>query len=171
MPPVRPRPQAQKPKSEKNPAGSGNTTTIVVIIILLLLIGGGIAAYFLYPPFQNFFRKTPKETIVTEPAPKDTVVIEEAPPIEELKPQKQESSNSAPKGFYIIVGSYRNQSYANKMVKNCSKDIELEVIYFEEIGMYRVSAGHYDNIHKAYNDAYSIKDLDGCANAWVLEIL
>ena len=84
---------------------------------------------------------------------------------------KQESSPSVPKGYYIIVGSFRNKNYADIMVRNIRKDIELKVYFFEEIGMYRVSAGYYDNIHKSYNDTYSIKDIDGCANAWVLENL
>ncbi len=177
MPQVNPRTQTQqKPKSEKK--STNNNTTIGIIVAVAVLLGAGTIAFFSYPPFRDLFRKSPEEVVTRQDTtPKDTVIVEEAPPVEEakpledVKPQKQEVSSSTSKGFYIIVGSFREQSNAERMVKKCKKDIELQVIYFQEIGMHRVSAGRYDNIRKAYNDTYSIKDLDGCANAWVLEVL
>ena len=170
MPPIhsRPRPQMQKPMLQRSQ--SGNKIALIVTISIAVILGIGVAAYFMYPPFADLFRSKPEQPFyempVEEPVQKPIV---ETIPVEELQPQKQESSNSVAKGFYIIVGSFQQKRNAEYFVKKCSKDTELQVLYFDEIGYYRVSAGKYDNIHKAYNDAYSIKDLDGCENAWVLE--
>ena len=164
MPPVPPRLQTQKPKPEKKQ--TGNKVALIIITVVVLIVGAGIAAYFFYPPFGELFRKTPEQQIVDPPIEEPE---EEEEPEPVLQPQKQESSSSVDKGFYVIVGSYRLKSNADNLVKTCRKDIELQVLYFEELGLYRVSAGKYDNIRKAYNDTYSIKDLDGCENAWVLE--
>lgn len=158
------RPQtAQKPKDEDQPNNAAR-----VIVLIILIIGIGVGSYFLYPIVKAKFFTKPVE--VVEELPTVTEVIEEQPPVTEvLEPFRQESSSSVPKGFYIIVGSYRIKSNADHLVTKLKKDIELKVLFFEELGLYRVSAGQYDNIHKAYNDLYSIKDLDGCTNAWVLE--
>ena len=172
MPPVnkKPQPTTKQPGAGKKP-GNNNTKTIVIVLVCVV-VAAAVIAFFVHPPFRDFFRKSPAKTAVEAPAPEE--VAEDVPPVEEapaeeLQPQKQESSSSVSKGFYVNVGSFRDQRNAERLVKNCSKDIELEVLYFNEIGYYRVSAGHYDNIHKAYNDKYSIKDLDNCENAWVLE--
>ncbi len=166
MPPVRPRPQPNTTQPKTGKKQPVNPTTIIIGVIALLVVVI-VGSFFLFPSIQKHFRKTPTQVIVEEPPVEEIKVVEE--PVEELKPLKQESSSSVPKGFYIVVGSYRIKNNADRMVKNRSKDIELKVLFFDELGLYRVSAGHYDNIHKAYNDMYSIKDLDGCSNAWVLE--
>jgi hypothetical protein len=165
MPPVnRPRP-GQKPRAQtpKKPSGSNSTATgIIIAVAVLALVAAG---YFVgYPLLLK--NSQPATAIIIEP-PADTAVI--TPPVVEDIAVKQESSSSVPTGYYIIVGSFRNEANASRMVTNCSGDIQLQVLYFAETGFYRVSAGHYDSIHKAYNDTYSVKDLDGCANAWVLE--
>ncbi|MDR1154563.1 MAG: SPOR domain-containing protein [Bacteroidales bacterium] len=184
MPPVnRPRPgqktQAQAPK--KSTGSNSATVGIIIVIAVLALIAAGYFFGLPYLPYlQKYLQKSPTEAIVLENTPADTAATQnpdgealnepepEVPPAEDIV-VKQESSSSAPKGYYIIVGSFRYQSNADRMVQNTRKDIKLETVYFEELGLYRVSAGHYDNIHTAYNDTYSVKDLEGCGNAWVLE--
>jgi hypothetical protein len=170
MPPVnRPRPvQKPRPQTAKTPSGSGAAWGIVVTIIALALVGGG---YFSYPYLKKWWdeRQHQPVSVKNDAPPTDTTAVVQ--PVVE-KPDivvRQESSASAPGGYYIIVGSFRIKDNADNMVKNTRKDIKLEVLYFEEIDAYRVSAGRYDNIHAAYNDTYSVRDLDGCASAWVLE--
>ena len=167
MPPVnRPRP-GQRPRTQPKKSTSNNSSLgIIIVIALLALIAIG---YFVVYPLikKSEVRPVVVDTIESTPIDTTETII---PEIKE--PQiivKQESSSSVPKGYYIIVGSFRDKNNADNMAKNTRKDIELKIYYFEEIGMYRASAGYYDNIHKAYNDTYSIKDIDGCSNAWVLE--
>ncbi len=168
MPPVnKPRP-GQKTQVQTTKKSTNSNSTIIGIIIVIAVLALIAVGYFVgYPMLKKSREARPVTNIVETPVDTTTVI----PPVVE-NPEiivKQESSSSVPKGYYIIVGSFRNQNNADKMVKNIRKDIKLEVLSFEELGLYRVSAGHYDNIHKAYNDTYSVKDLDGCANAWVLE--
>lgn len=145
-----------------------SATTIGIIVAAGIAVLGALAWFVGYPMLkarQNaqivtpIAETTPDTTFVTPP---DTTAIEEVAVLQETVP-------SVPKGYYIIVGSFRNRDNADRMVNNTGKDIALEVLHFEELGVYRVSAGYYESIRKAYNDAYSVKDLDGCANAWVLE--
>ena len=170
MPPVnRPRTHAnQRPQRQPKKLTSKNSS-LVIIIVLVIIALIAIVFFFGYPLINKSEAAHPVIIDTTESTPVDTT--ETIIPIIE-EPQiivKQESSSSVPKGYYIIVGSFRDKNNADNMAKNIRKDIELTIYFFEEIGMYRVSAGQYDNIHKAYNDTYSVKDLDGCANAWVLE--
>lgn len=170
MPPVRrPRPQPVKP--EKTAKGSNNITTIIIIIIIL--IACGVGGYFLYPVVKNELEKRNRQELPPPPVQEvvqDTVPqVTETVPVEDIKPDKRESSPSVDRGFYIIVGSFQNKNYAESMVRRLKKDVDLTVLHFPELGVYRVSAGKYESIHKAYNDKYSIKDIDGCENAWVLE--
>ena len=172
MPTVQSRQRMQQQKlrtANKQPFGSNNTMKIIIIAAIALIIAF-IATYLLSPTFRGFFRTAPEQAAVEQQQEyiEEVFVPEPELPAEELKAEKQESSSSVPKGFYVIVGSFQQKSNADKFVKKC-KDIELEVLHFTELGFYRVSAGRYENIHKAYNDKYSIKDLDGCENAWVLE--
>jgi hypothetical protein len=166
----------QAPK--KSTGSNGAAIGIIIVIAVLALIAAGY--FFGLPYLQKYLQKSPLEAIILENTPPADTTAQnpdgevlsepeiEVPPVEDIV-VKQESSSSAPKGYYIIVGSFRNQSNADRMVQNTRKDIKLETVYFEELELYRVSAGHYDNIHTAYNDTYSVKDLEGCANAWVLE--
>ena len=163
MPPVNiliHKPQAQ---TQKKASGSNSALGILIVIAVLAIVAVGYFAG--YPFLQKLMN--PQPTAIKESPLADTtkVVI---PVVEEIVVQ-QELSTSIPKGYYIIVGSFRNKNNADNMVQNVKKDIELNVLYFKELELHRVSAGYYDNIHKAYNDIYSIKDLDGCADAWVLE--
>ena len=79
------------------------------------------------------------------------------------------SSSASNKGYYIIVGSFREKNNADRFVNNAKKGIELEVIYFEKLGLHCVSAGRYDNSRQAHNDLNSIRNIDGCGKAWVYE--
>ncbi len=158
----------QQTPASKSGQGKKNNTGSVVAIVFIAAIALGVIAYFVYPKIQGMLQKTP-EPIIVEELPEMEEIIPEELIVEDIKPAKIESTSSVPKGFYIIVGSYRVKNNADVLVKNIRKDIEAEVLYFPELGLYRVSTGKYDNIHKAYNDMFSIKDLDGCANAWVLE--
>jgi len=172
MPPVnRPRARANQRPPQKQPkkSTSNNSSSVIIVIVIAIIAIIAIGFFFGYPLINKSEKVRPIIIDTTESTPVDTTETI-VPVIEE--PQiivKQESSLSVPKGYYIIVGSFRNKNYADIMVKNTRKDIELQVHYFEELGVYRVSAGQYDNIHKAYNDTYSVKDIDGCSNAWVLE--
>ncbi len=166
MSPVRTKqlPQSQKPKKQ-----SDQTQTIAIIICVIVLIGAFIAAYFFYPPFGNLFKKQKEVVMVIDTLPQMPVDTLQHTIDSELVPHKTESNSSVEKGFYIIVGSFQQKQNAYNMANKHKKDVDLTVVYFEELGLYRVSAGRYDNIHKAYNDTYSIKDIDGCSDAWVLE--
>ncbi len=150
-------------KQQGKTAGNNNTKTIIIIIALLIVcIGGG---YFLYPAIKKASNKKPV-AVVPVVTPVDTTRIT---PVEEPMPEhKVESSASVEKGFYLIVGSYHQKSNAERQVKKVS-GTSLTVLYFEELGLYRVSAGKYDNIHKAYNNISHIKEIEGCSEAWVLE--
>jgi len=152
------KPQAQ---TQKKSSGSNSALGILIVIAVLAIVAVG---YFVGYPFVQKLMN-PQPTAIKESPPADTtkVVI---PVVEEIVVQQK---LSIPKGYYIIVGSFRNTNNANNMVQHTKKDLELNILFFEELGLYRVSAGYYDNIHKAYNDIDSIKDLDGCADAWVLE--
>jgi len=166
MPPaIRPRPglkpPAQPPK--KSTGANNNKLGFLIVISGLALVAAG---YFVGYPLIQRFKKPQPVVIWQNPSVDTTKVI--IPEVEEIVVQ-QELSTSIPKGYYIIVGSFRNKNNADNIVHQIKKDIELNVLYFKEEELYRVSAGYYDNIHKAYNDIYSIKDLDGCADAWVLE--
>ncbi len=169
MPPVRPKPQ-QQPNKPKAAPSSGNSKTVIILLAALVICAVG--GYFLYPIIKDALEKSRPQQVITAPTvpevvPVDTVQTKIAEP--EPIPHKIESVSSVPKGFYIIVGSYQKKYNADNLVKSLKKDVELNVLHFQELGLYRVSAGRYDNIHKAYNDMISIKDLDGCTNAWVLE--
>ena len=156
-----PRPK-QIPQAQKSSGSNNNTFGILIVVAVLALVAVG---YFVgYPFLQKFMKPRPAMITVIPPVDTTTVVI---PDVEEIVVQQE--LPSIPKGYYIIVGSFRHQNNAGNMAQNMRKDFELNVLYFEELELYRVSAGFYENIHKAYNDLYSIKDLDGCADAWVLE--
>ena len=165
MPPVNRTRAVRRPPQNQPKKSTSNNSSLGIIIVIAIIAIIAIGYFYGYPLLKK--SKEVHPVVVDTPVDTTETVI---PVIEE--PQiivKQESSSSIPKGYYIIVGSFRNKNYADIMVKNTRKDIELQVHYFEELGVYRVSAGRYDNIHKAYNDTYSVKDIDGCGNAWVLE--
>ena len=150
--------QTQKPKSS---SGSG---VIIAIVVIIVVAGIAAAVYFFgYPWFQKYMDSRRPAPPPVEVAVQDTTTY--IPPVV----VQQETAPSVPKGFYIIVGSFRSKDYAEQMVKTFSGALNLDVFYFKKIGMYRVSAGLYDNIHKAYNNVNRVWDVEGCENAWVLE--
>jgi hypothetical protein len=176
------RPTGQRPPNK--PSSGGNSGATIAIIVLLLLAGGGGAAYYFFfskqkvkpapkPASIEQVIEQPQDTLFADtiPLPEPEPVIE--PVIEEpttALPLKYESSPTIEKGFYIIVGSYQNKYNADKLAKNLKADIETRVLYFEASGLYRVAAGgRYGSIHEAYNDRISIRDIPGCAEAWVVE--
>ena len=160
--------QGSHTQNPEKTTGSKKNTPIIIIIIVVLVLGVSAVGFFVgYPYLQQFFEPKSSTILVSPPLDSSSITI---PVVEEVIFQ-QESSPSVPKGFYIIVGSFLNKSYADDFVDNKRNDYELKILYFEELSLYRVSAGYYDNIHKAYNDLFSIRDLDCCSNAWVLENL
>jgi flagellar basal body-associated protein FliL len=169
MPPVKTK---QKPQSKPK---KGNSALIIfIVIILILLVGAG--GFFFSPIIKEKLKNrikppiTREQPVVTDtipPVTQDTVMVVEQ--ISEV--HKTESSSSVPEGFYIIVGSYRQRYNADNLLEKLKKDIEVNILYFEELGLHRVSTGEYETIHKAYNDLFSIRDIDGCENAWVLEVI
>ncbi|MDR2038336.1 MAG: SPOR domain-containing protein [Bacteroidales bacterium] len=181
MSPVRYRQRPVTPKNTEKPEKStSKKNTGTIIIVLLLGIGIGITIGILFDPIKKIFVKPAvEETIIITPAPLPESEPEEIN--EEVQPEpepvaqpvavthKQESSSSVPTGFYIIIGSYHQRYSAEQLVSAVEKDIEANVLHFKELGLYRVSVGKYDRLNKAYNDLSSIKDLDGCEEAWVLE--
>jgi len=96
------------------------------------------------------------------PEDTNTVVIPEV--VEIVQPELP----SIPKGYYIIIGSFRNKENADKMVQNTSGG-DVKALFFEESGLYRVSVGYFDNIRQAYNTKPRIIDSYGISDAWVLE--
>jgi len=105
------------------------------------------------------------------PSPPVIAVVEE-PEIIPEEPQEvfQEPTPSVPRGYYVIVGSFRNRERADLMVSNMKNyNLTLEVLHFEDIGAYRVSAGHYENIHTAYNETIRVMDILNTPKVWVLE--
>ena len=159
MPPLkRPVPkQKQGTNPQKKSSNHITIGIIVVIIVLLILAAGGY--FYIYPRIIQ--QKKATTNIIISDTIKITPIDTIPKIVESEIVVQQESTSSVPKGYYIIVGSFREKNNAENLLKKVRKDIELNVYYFEEIGLYRASAGHYDNIHKAYNDAYSIKDIDG----------
>ena len=181
MPPVNKSRARQKTQAQShNIKKSSNSNQRLVFLFVIAVIAVIVAGIFIVYPLLKKTSDTSSVTVIEnnqvdatefETIALDTIAID-IPKVDETKITiKQESSTSVPKGFYIIVGSFRDQANADNLVKNVRKDIELKIYFFEGSGLYRVSAGQYDNIHKAYNDTYSIKDIDGCSGAWVLENL
>ena len=164
MPPINK--TRQGTESPKKPATVDNSTWLVIIIIAVLVLA--VFGYFFgYPLFQKYWNNRFANQIPEAPP-----VIQEAdtatlsPVIEEIV--FTEEVPSIPKGYYIIAGSFRNKNYADDMVSS-NKDIELETLYFEDLGIYRVSAGYFGNIHQAYNKIYGTRDFDRFGDVWVLE--
>lgn len=155
----------QGTESPQKQAAINNSMWLVIIIIAVLVLS--VFGYFFgYPLFQKY-RNNRFVNLIPEAPP----VIQEAdtatltPVVEEIF---TEEISSIPKGYYIIAGSFRNKNYADNMVSS-NKDIELEALYFEDLGIYRVSAGYFGNIHQAYNKIYGTRDFDRFDDVWVLE--
>jgi uncharacterized protein YneF (UPF0154 family) len=155
----------QGTESPQKQAAINNSMWLVIIIIAVLVLA--VFGYFFgYPLFQKY-RNNRFVNLIPEAPP----VIQEAdtatltPVVEEIF---TEEISSIPKGYYIIAGSFRNKNYADNMVSS-NKDIELEALYFEDLGIYRVSAGYFGNIHQAYNKIYGTRDFDRFDDVWVLE--
>jgi len=159
MPPVRknhPDPNSQERSSKKT---SKNIIVIFLIVGVIVLLAVG---YFACPFVKNLLFP-PQSVIVVEQVP-------EIIPADESQEAIQESGTSIPKGYYIIVGSFRDRKNADLWVSNMKNfNLALEVLHFENIGAYRISAGHYDNIHTAYNEAVNVMDVMSSLNVWVLE--
>jgi len=147
-----PNPQASTSKK------TNFTVPIIIGVALLALLAGG---YFAYPFVKNLLFPPP-QIIAVEEKPE---IIPEEPPV-----VIQESTPSIARGYYIIVGSFRDRNRADLMVSNLKNtNLNLEVLHFEDIGAYRISAGHYDNIHSAYNRVHTVMDMMNTPNVWVLE--
>lgn len=152
--------------------------------MIFLLAIAAVAVYFLvYEPFQQKKQAAiPPPVAVVDSVAVDTVAMSEPVDLLESEPVEQfveapvepivvryDSDPNVERGFYIIAGSYRSRRNAEKFAEQLSKDIDCKVLFFESSGLYRVSCGKYGNIHTAYNDRISIRDLEGCAEAWILE--
>jgi len=142
-----------------------NNSGIAILIVILILAVLAAGYFFGYPLIREYFNSR-NATTIQKIAPVDSLpVVKETPIVQEkLIP-------AIPKGYYIIVGSFRNKTNADRMVQNMSKNIHLDVLYFEQLGFYRVSTGYYENIRKAYSNVFQVQSIDGCNNAWVLENL
>ena len=167
MPPVnRPRPgQASQPQTPKK--SSGSNKGILWIVVVIVVLGLAAAGYFFgYPLFQKYWDARFGNIVLESPPVADTTTVI-TPEVEEVFVQPEVSA--IPKGYYIIVGSFRNKDNADKLVQTTTSDSEVKALYFEDLGLYRVSVGYFDNIHKAYNNIHRIKDSYGVADAWVLD--
>ncbi|MDR1672319.1 MAG: SPOR domain-containing protein [Bacteroidales bacterium] len=162
-----------------------SNSSAIIAIIAVVLIGAGIAGYLLYP---SLIKKPIPEPVI-EPEPvvtlQDTIpepntasepdtlemVAEEIQPVAVDEPMvvRYDSSTTVDRGFYIIVGSFKNKSNADRLAKKLSADIETKVLFFEGSGLHRVSAGKYGYLRDAWNDMGSIRILEGCSEAWVVE--
>jgi hypothetical protein len=158
MPPVKKSPSGQNTRTKKSTFSPG----CIIILVIAVCVTAGAVYFYGYPWFQEY-RASRHVLPPVEIAVQDTTYT--PPPVV----VQQETVPSVPKGYYIIVGSFRSKEYAEQMAKTLSGSLKLEVFHFEEIGVYRVSAGLYDNIHNAYNNVNRVWDVDGCENAWVLE--
>ena len=162
-----PNQNAQPPQPKKS-SGSGKSLVIVGVLALIILLGVG-GYFFAYPLIkERFFPPPPPPVVIEEiqePEPEPEFIVEEIPePIVETP----KITDSAPKGFYIIVGSFRLKRNADKFVKIISRDLDAESFYFASIDMHRVSVGFYNSWTAACNDLPSIRDIEGCEKAWVL---
>ena len=153
----------QSPQKQPSQKSVNNNSTVVMIIIAISIIVLVLLGYFFGYPLvkKHFFNRS--TTIIQETVTVDTPEIEETQIV-----TQQESNPSIPKGYYIIVGSFRNKVNAEQMVR-MNDAINLNVLYFESLGRYRVTAGYFENIREAYNKIYKVKDVFGTENAWVLE--
>ena len=163
MPPVtRPRPgQQSQPQTPKTSTGSNkNVLWIIVAIAVLALAGAGY--FFGYPLYQKYWNARFAIAIPETPPPAEDTTTVVVPVVEEIAVVSE--LPTIPKGYYIIVGSFRNKNNAAKMVQNTSGS-DVKSLFFEDLGLYRVSVGYFDNIRQAYNN----KNSYGFADAWVLE--
>ncbi|MDR1667682.1 MAG: SPOR domain-containing protein [Bacteroidales bacterium] len=169
--------QPVKPK----PASKSNNGATIAIIVIALLVIAAVAVYFLvYAPSQQKMPPPAPPVVAdtTDIEPPDTLIAESIPEVvdqfietidNEPVAVRYDSDANIERGFYIIAGSYRSKRNAEKFAEKLSKDIDCKILFFESSGLYRVSCGKYGNIHTAYNDRISIRDLEGCSEAWILE--
>jgi len=158
-------PLVRKNRSVPNPQERSSKKTSKSILVVISVVGALVilAAGFLAYPFVKNLLFPPPPVIVVEEKP-------EIIPVEEPQEAIQEPVSSIPKGYYVIIGSFRDRKSADLWVNNMKdQNLTLEVLHFEEIGAYRVSAGSYDNIHTAYNETINVMDILRTLNVWVLE--
>ena len=183
MPPLNKPYPGQKPQMQPVKKKS-HSSAIALLVSALILVAVG---YFIVYPFLSKYLKTPHSlTFVVADTPVRTTsritahaeepeiaVVQETPPATVVnEPNIAVVRNRQPasaKGFYVIVGSFPTKASADNFVKTKGNAINLEVLSFEELGLYRISAGYFDNIRSAYNAIPRVKDTGGFANAWVLE--
>jgi cell division protein FtsN len=164
-----------KPTQPQNSSKKGGNGFVITGIIILIVAIAGAAYYFYYLPSQKKPVPTPPVVqVATDTIPEvqeDTLelVVAEPVAVNETPAVRYDSDPDVEKGFYIVIGSYQNQNNAKRFAKNMKADIETKVLYFKGSGLFRVTCGHYKNIHTAYNDRISILDLEGCSEAWILE--
>ena len=132
---------------------------IICVVAALILVAVG---YLAYPFVKNLLFPSPQVVVVE----KEPEIIPEEEPQEII----QEPVSSIPRGYYVIVGSFRSRERADLLVSNMKNfNLTMEVLHFKEIGAYRVSAGFYSNIHTAYNETVKVMDILRSPNVWVLE--
>jgi len=153
--------QKSEQQNKKILTNNNNPLLIIIVFVFLALIIVGI---FCYPWLKDHFNSS-NTTTITELAPLDTIPAIDEPFIIE----QEESLPSIPKGYYIIIGSFRYKDNAESLVNHYSNRFHLEILFFEELGLYRVSIGYYDNALKAYTNVLSVKDFEAFWDAWVLE--
>jgi cell division protein FtsN len=161
-----------KPTKPQNASQKGGNGFVITGIIILIVVAAAVtgAYYFYYLPSQKkpapappVVEKVDTVPIVQEPIEMDTEPASAA----ETAAVRFDSDPDIEKGFYIVIGSYQNKRNAERFAKNMKADIETKVLYFKGSGLYRVTCGHYKNIHTAYNDRISVLDLEGCGAAWI----
>jgi hypothetical protein len=174
---IRPNPgqrPGQKPK--QSGGGGGKITAIIVIVIIILAVAG----YFLYPIFFAIPAPMPplepatvvvEEEEIVEPDTVQVVEIKEEPKpavvVQEVV--RYDTSPTVERGLYIIVGSFLNRRNAEKFAEKLKTDLETDILFFEGSGLFRVSAGKYRSLREAYNDMGSVRIIEGCEEAWVVE--
>lgn len=192
-PPVKPAAQQQKPKAkgeegEKKPRKM--PVAVFILIPLLLLLGAGgffylnkdNAAYSSFNPFASMGHPTANTPAVTDStltmgadstvAPADSMVSAEASqpePVAEAAPEPAVSSETAGR-FYIIVGSFTDESNATKLRDKLSKKgMSPKIISPAGSNNYRVSVEDFDNQDKAIQKMNKLKGQFG-SSIWLKKI-
>ena len=155
--------QPSEPKTPK--PSSGSNKGILWIVVVIAILGLGAAGYFFgYPEFQKYWDARYAIAIPESP-PADTTTIVVPPVVEEIVVLPEPPA--IPTGYYIIVGSFRKKDNADRLVQKMSGS-DVKALFFEELGLYRVSVGYTDNARKAFSDIQGIRASYGIDDAWVL---
>jgi nucleoid DNA-binding protein len=187
----KPIPQAKKPISTQPKKSSAK---LIIALLLGLVVVAVVVLSLIYPDiakqkfndatkFVGSIFKGKEKPVDTLPIPTDTLTAEDSANIEteailenytivnsetnaRLEPKLDQLSDA--KKVYIIAGSFKVKSYANRLRNKLNKKgFRAEVLPVNN-GLYRVSIGSFDDVKSAAEDFNRIRSIDQNIDVWLL---